>query len=87
LKGFNDKDEDVKALKKFIQGLNCKINLIPYNRVDYFSWEVPSEEDVYQFYDKLKKELDVVITIRWSRGRDVYGACGQLGFEILNKAK
>ncbi len=87
LKGFNDRDEDVKALKKFIDGLECKINIIPYNKVHYFNWEVPSEEDVYSFYDRLKRELDVVITIRWSRGRDVYAACGQLGFEFVNKAK
>ncbi|MEO0224145.1 MAG: 23S rRNA (adenine(2503)-C(2))-methyltransferase RlmN, partial [candidate division WOR-3 bacterium] len=83
---FNDQNEDIKALKEFIKNLNCKINIIPYNKVDYFPWEVPSEEDVYDFYDRLKKEIkDVVITIRWSRGRDVYGACGQLGFEFINK--
>ncbi|MEO0202218.1 MAG: 23S rRNA (adenine(2503)-C(2))-methyltransferase RlmN [candidate division WOR-3 bacterium] len=87
LKGFNDKDEDIKALKKFIQGLDCKLNLIPYNKVDYFHWDVPSQEDVYEFYDKLKKELDIVITIRWSRGSDVYAACGQLGSCFINKAK
>ncbi len=87
LKGFNDREEDVKALKKFIEGLECKINIIPYNKVDYFKWEVPSEEDVYSFYDRLKKELDVVVTIRWSRGRDIYAACGQLGFQFFNKAK
>jgi 23S rRNA (adenine2503-C2)-methyltransferase len=84
LKGFNDQYEDIKALKEFIKNLNCKINIIPYNKVDYFPWEVPNEEDVYDFYDRLKKEIkDVVITIRWSRGRDVYGACGQLGLKTM----
>jgi len=84
LKGFNDQYEDIKALKEFIKNLNCKINIIPYNKVDYFAWEVPNEEDVYDFYDRLKKEIkDVVITIRWSRGRDVYGACGQLGLKTM----
>lgn len=88
LKGFNDTDEDIYELRKFIKGLDCKINIIPYNKVDYFSWEVPNKEDVYNFYDRLKKILNgVVITIRWSKGRDIYGACGQLGYQFIYSAK
>lgn len=88
LKGFNDTDEDIYELRKFIRGIDCKINIIPYNKVDYFDWEAPNEEDVYNFYDKLKKILDnVVITIRWSKGRDIYGACGQLGYQLVHNAK
>ncbi len=79
LAGFNDTDEDVEALYEFTRGLVVKINLIPYNPVPEFDWKSPTEEEVEDFYWRLKKRmLDVPMTVRWSKGRDVMAACGQL---------
>ena len=79
LSGFNDREEDVEALYQFTRGLVVKINLIPYNPVPQFDWKSPTYEEVEDFYWRLKKRmLDVPMTVRWSKGRDVMAACGQL---------
>jgi 23S rRNA (adenine2503-C2)-methyltransferase len=36
LKGVNDKVEHAKELAKLLRGLNCHVNLIPFNTVDEF---------------------------------------------------
>ncbi len=79
LPGFNDTPEDIQALKDFVDGLWVKINIIPYNPVPYFNWRSPEEEEVEEFFQKLKEALrKITITVRWSKGRDVSAACGQL---------
>jgi 23S rRNA (adenine2503-C2)-methyltransferase len=78
LAGVNDRTEDALRLAKLVQGLQCKINLIPFNEFPGSAYLRPSDQDVLAFQSLLKKRgLDVFI--RKSRGRDVLGACGQLG--------
>lgn len=75
--GFNDGEEDIEALEAFTEGLPCKINLIPYNPFPGGPFRAPTEEEVEAFYRRLLR-LKHTVTVRWSRGRDVGGACGQL---------
>jgi len=75
--GINMGDEDIKALKRFVGDLSCKINFIPYNRVEHLPYQSPSEREINEFLQKAAS-LHQAITLRRSRGSDVCGACGQL---------
>ncbi|HEY6085768.1 MAG TPA: 23S rRNA (adenine(2503)-C(2))-methyltransferase RlmN [Nitrospira sp.] len=74
----NDLAEDAQRLAKLVQGLRCKINLIPFNEFPGSSYRRPHDDRVLTFQTILRQAgLDAFI--RKSRGRDVLGACGQLG--------
>ena len=76
-KGFNDTNEDVKALAALVRGISCKINILAYNPVKGLPFERPSEEHVDWFARQLQPRVPAV-TVRKSRGRDIEAACGQL---------
>ncbi|MDO5440635.1 MAG: 23S rRNA (adenine(2503)-C(2))-methyltransferase RlmN [Erysipelotrichaceae bacterium] len=77
LNDVNDREEDAKAIKKLIKGLNAYINLIPYNEVEENEYQSVNDEKALRFYDMLKKE-GVAVTLRQKRGTDIDAACGQL---------
>lgn len=77
IQDVNDSEQDALALSKLIQGIPCKINLIPYNRVPGLPYNRPSEERVSAFRDYLYPQCPVV-TLRVSKGEDISAACGQL---------
>ena len=78
LGGMNDSIQDAKRLLKLLQGIRCKINLIPFNEFPGSSFKRPGEESIEKFQSILRRGgFDVFI--RKSRGSDVLGACGQLG--------
>lgn len=79
LPGFNDSQEDVKALESFIKGIPCKINVIPYNGFEGSPFREPREEEIERFLKRLYR-LKATITLRKSKGRDIKGACGQLAY-------
>ena len=79
LPGFNDTDEDIRALEKFIRDIPCKINLIPYNSFEGAPFREPTDMEVERFLRKLYR-LKATITLRKSKGRDIKGACGQLAY-------
>jgi len=72
----NNLDEDINAIFDYVKGIDCKINIIPYNPVD-LKFRTPSKKEVNDFFLKLSS-LKNAVTIRESRGRDIDGACGQL---------
>lgn len=78
LAGENDSERDAKRLVTLLRGLRCKVNLIPFNEFPGGPYRRPSDATVLRFQSILKQAgLDVFI--RKSKGRDVLGACGQLG--------
>lgn len=77
LAGFNDSREDAERLKRWLQRFPCKVNLIPYNPVPGLPFRPSSEERILHF-QKWVQESGIPVTIRKSRGRDIFGACGQL---------
>ncbi|MDP7421784.1 MAG: 23S rRNA (adenine(2503)-C(2))-methyltransferase RlmN, partial [bacterium] len=64
-------------LAKLLKGLNCKVNLIPYNPVKEFVIKRPGRQDIFHFRDQLMAS-GVKVTVRRSRGGDIGAACGQL---------
>ena len=79
--GLNMADEDIKALKKYVGDLACKLNFIPYNPVDALPFRPPTEAEIESFMAKAQS-LNQAITLRRSRGAEVCGACGQLAGTI-----
>ncbi|HJU03704.1 MAG TPA: 23S rRNA (adenine(2503)-C(2))-methyltransferase RlmN [Nitrospiraceae bacterium] len=78
LAGVNDSDQDAKRLIKLLTGLRCKVNLIPFNEFAGSAFTRPDDGVVLRFQSRLK-QAGVPTFIRKSKGRDVLGACGQLG--------
>ena len=75
---MNAHDEDASRLVKLVRVIACKINLIPFNEFPGSPFRRPSEHGISAFQTILRQGgLDVFV--RKSRGRDVLGACGQLG--------
>ncbi|HDQ00353.1 MAG TPA: 23S rRNA (adenine(2503)-C(2))-methyltransferase RlmN [bacterium] len=74
--GVNDSIENARKLKKMLQGLRCKINIIPYNAVGE-QWQPPREEQINRFITELL-ELKIIVSVRRSKGADIDAACGQL---------
>jgi len=78
LAGENDSPADAKRLIRLLRGIRCKINLIPFNEFPGSPFRRPSESVIREFQSILKgAHFDVFL--RKSRGRDILGACGQLG--------
>ena len=78
LAGVNDRPEDATRLIRLLRGLRCKVNLIPFNPFPGSPYRRPSDEAIESFQNTLRLAR-VDAYLRKRRGRDVLGACGQLG--------
>jgi 23S rRNA (adenine2503-C2)-methyltransferase len=76
LGGFNDRPEDARRVARLLSGLRAKVNLIPWNPGE-LPYRMPEPEDVEEFR-RILNDRRVPVFIRYSRGRDVMAACGQL---------
>jgi 23S rRNA (adenine2503-C2)-methyltransferase len=77
LGGVNDRVEDARRVVKLLAAVDrVKVNLIPWN-----PGELPYKESSAETIDRFQKALTekgVPAFVRYSRGRDVMAACGQL---------
>jgi 23S rRNA (adenine2503-C2)-methyltransferase len=78
LGGVNDTPALARALARLLQGVPCKINLIPFNPHSGLPYAAPSEAAVLAFQEQLKAAGYTAI-IRRSQGAEIGAACGQLG--------
>lgn len=74
---FNDSIEDAKQLIKIARRIPCRVNLIEYNTVEKSGFQKSTEEKMNAFAAMLEKN-GVPVTLRYSRGKDINAACGQL---------
>lgn len=77
LSGVNDSKDCALELSKLVKGLNCYINLIPYNETNNIDFKRTNAVQIMKFYDILKKN-NVNVTIRREFGGKISAACGQL---------
>ena len=78
LKGINDSKKDAIRLAHLIKGIDCKVNVIPYNETDG-QYKRPSNEVIESFLKTLDEHRKGFrILVRWSKGEDISAACGQL---------
>ena len=77
LKDINDSEACALELAKLVKGINCYINLIPYNETNNLEFRRSNTIQIMKFYDILKKN-NVNVTIRREFGSKISAACGQL---------
>lgn len=77
LAGVNDSKDNALELSRLLKGMNCYVNLIPYNETSHIEYKKSSKEQIMKFYDTLKKN-GINVTIRKEFGSKVSAACGQL---------
>jgi 23S rRNA (adenine2503-C2)-methyltransferase len=79
LGGVNDSAEDARRVVRLLAPLpSVKVNLIPWN-AGPLPYKESSPERIEEFR-KILTERGVPAFVRYSRGRDVMAACGQLAF-------
>jgi 23S rRNA (adenine2503-C2)-methyltransferase len=87
LAGVNDSPDDARRLVSVLQGIRCKVNLIPFNEFPGNMFRRPAS-DVIETFQRIVRNKGLDVFLRKSRGDDVLGACGQLGrsaSEVLNQ--
>jgi len=76
LGGVNDTPEDARRVVRLVANLRAKVNLIPWNPGN-LPYRAPTAESIEEF-QRILVEKGVPTFIRYSRGQDVFAACGQL---------
>jgi 23S rRNA (adenine2503-C2)-methyltransferase len=77
IEGQNDSIQDAKKLVSFLHGMKAKVNLIPMNAFPGVSMEASRQEKIRAFQMYLS-DRSIPAPVRYSRGQDISGACGQL---------
>lgn len=86
LKGINDSFEDAKKLIGLLRNISCIVNLIPFNPWKGTIYEC-SEDNHIKAFSHLLTQAGIYAPIRYSRGQDIYAACGQLKSCSIRKGK
>ena len=86
LGGVNDTAADARRVVRLLGPLRrVKVNLIPWN-----PGELPYKESSAETIEEFRKvltEKGVPAFVRYSRGRDVMAACGQLALKEVNSSQ
>jgi 23S rRNA (adenine2503-C2)-methyltransferase len=78
LAGVNDSLENARELSKLLYGVDCKLNVIPYNETDG-KYSRPQNEAIESFLQVLSiNQKGYRVMVRWSKGQDIDAGCGQL---------
>ncbi len=82
LKGVNDTAKDAHELIEKLSSIPSKLNIIPYNEIDD-RFKRPGEKDIQRFISYLE-DVSFAVTLRYSGGRGIRAACGQLYHEVMD---
>lgn len=75
--GVNDAISDAKKLVHFLHGLKARVNLIPLNHFPGVLMKASTADKLKAFQEYLSHR-SIPSPIRYSRGQDISGGCGQL---------
>jgi len=81
-KGVNDTQRHANELVRLLNGIKCRINLIRFHPIPDTPLEGTSYEGIVDFQNRLKAK-GLTVTIRASRGEDIFAACGLLSTKEL----
>lgn len=84
--GLNDKLSHAKGLRRLLDGMPCKVNLIPFNPFPGTPFKPSTDSTMYEFQMAVRA-AGIVTTIRKTRGDDIAAACGQLVGELLSPSE
>jgi len=76
LGGVNDSPEDARRVVRLLAHIRAKVNLIPWNPGN-LPYRQPTSESIEEFH-RILMDKGVPAFVRYSRGQDVFAACGQL---------
>ena len=77
LDGVNDTIEHARELADFTKRFPVKINIIEYNPHKDSPFKKSEKQKMDAFVAFLEK-LNLIVTVRYSKGKDIDAACGQL---------
>jgi 23S rRNA (adenine2503-C2)-methyltransferase len=91
LDGVNDQPEHARQLVDLVRshggrGVNCKLNLIPFNPFPA-SGLTRSPNTRVAAFAKLLSDAGIVTTVRKTRGDDIAAACGQLAGDVKDRTR
>ncbi len=86
INGVNDGRAQAKGLVRLLNGLPCKINLIPFNPFPGTPFQPSTDEAIYEF-QKITRAAGIITTVRKTRGDDIDAACGQLVGQLLSPSE
>lgn len=78
--GINDGEDDAKELAGLLKGQQSTVNLIPYNPVPGLKLKRPDKESIETFREILT-DSGINTTWRYTKGKDIAAACGQLALQ------
>ena len=87
IEDVNDTEKHLFQLIKIVKGLDADINVIPFSPVEGINFRCPDMEKISWFVAELKRH-SIRATVRYSRGKDIKAACGQLAgrrFDVEKK--
>ncbi len=84
--GVNDSPRHATELVRILNGIRCRVNLIPFHPIPGAPF-APSPRESIERFERLLREKEVLATIRQSRGLDIAAACGLLSTKELVRRK
>ena len=84
LENINDQQIHALELIKKIKGINCYVNLIPYNEINECKF---GRSKKIKFFFNTLKQNKILVKIRQERGNTINAACGQLRMKYENDKK
>jgi len=84
LEGVNDSLAQARALAKLLKGMNCHVNLIPFNPVSGLGFSKEPQKAIRDFREVLEN-VGIQVTQRVQRGADISAACGQLRSKVKHQ--
>jgi 23S rRNA (adenine2503-C2)-methyltransferase len=86
LDGVNDTEGHARELIGLVDGVSCKVNLIPFNPFPNSGF-VRSPRRAIERFSEVLSASGIVTTIRRTRGDDIDAACGQLAGQIKDRTR
>jgi 23S rRNA (adenine2503-C2)-methyltransferase len=86
IKDVNDALEHADQVAAWCQPLRCVVNLIPYNPQRDAPYATPSDDTIQRFLHRLRAH-GIFVKRRVTQGRDLMGACGQLGNPEIRRVR
>lgn len=86
LGGVNTTDEEAEALKVLLEQMPARLSLIDWNPVHGLDFRPPTDQERSRFHDRLA-QLGVPVVRRYSGGKDISAACGQLATRSARRGR
>ncbi|HET6450718.1 MAG TPA: 23S rRNA (adenine(2503)-C(2))-methyltransferase RlmN [Spirochaetia bacterium] len=84
--GLNDTPRHAKEMGRILNGIRCRVNLIPFHAIPGTPLD-PSPRGKMEEFQALLRERGLLTTIRQSRGQDIEAACGLLSTRELVRSR